>query len=110
MPMKSLVIYLETINELLNKKITIDNNEFVITGIIKQDLKDFQILEQDDLWLQGNRNYEKKEKLFSGKILTYSGNIITTRSTLEFLNSKYNISQNNYLRYKTKEINDYKRN
>lgn len=103
----STLIYYDTINELLNKKITIDNNEFVITGIIKQDLKNFQILEQDDLWLQGNRNYEKKEKLFSGKILTYSGNIITTRSTLEFLNSKYNISQNNYLRYKTKEINDY---
>lgn len=82
------------IDDLIGKEIITDNNTFIISGIIKQDLSIFEKLKHtkiDDNDIDANLL-----NLFNGKVSNYySEVIITNQNTIDILNNKYEILNDN---------------
>lgn len=82
------------IDDLIGKEIITDNNTFIISGIIKQDLSIFEKLKHtkiDDNDIDANLL-----NLFNGKVSNYYNEvIITNQNTIDILNNKYEIFNDN---------------
>lgn len=82
------------IDDLIGKEIITDNNTFTISGIIKQDLSIFEKLKHtkiDDNDIDANLL-----NLFNGKVSNYYNEvIITNQNTIDILNNKYEIFNDN---------------
>lgn len=94
-----------SIEDLIGKEITIDDNIFIISGIIKQDLSIFEKLKHIKI-------YDEEIdinllNLFNGKALNYYNEvIITNQNTINILNAKYEIF-NDFNKTKKIYMNDY---
>jgi len=94
-----------SIEELIGKEIIVEDNTFIISGIIKQDLSIFEELKHTKI--DDNDIDINLVNLFNGKISNYYKEvIITNQNTINNLNAKYEIF-NDFNKTKKIYVSDY---
>lgn len=92
------------IQDLVNKSIIVNNEEFIISGIIKQDLTKFELLKKSQVNASSSI---RLEGIYNGMVYPYSEIIITNKGLINELKSKYEVSNINFSRYSIGYTKDY---